>query len=389
MRHIYLVLLLLVMVNSVAAQPYQIGHITATFIDSARSNRSVPVEIYYPADVAGDNTAFAASITGKVPTIAFGHGFVMAWSAYQNIWEAVVPAGYIIVFPKTEGGFSPSHDAFGKDLSFVLEELAELGNTTTSILYNKVDTMTCVMGHSMGGGAAHLAAAANTRIKAIATLAPAETTPSAIAAAAAINANTLVIAGQNDCVTPPATNQLPMYDATPATCKHYISITGGSHCLMAETNTACSFGESSCTPTPTIDRTTQHTIINRYLIPWLNSRLKNDCTSGSLFDATLAAATDVTHQKNCTLCSTANLSNTAETSKIWAHPNPFGNNINITAPSHGDCTMRVYNVLGVLVHTQSVNGSATLSLAHLATGIYHCALQTESGIILRTTLVKE
>jgi pimeloyl-ACP methyl ester carboxylesterase len=384
-----LVLLLLVMVNSVAAQPYQIGHITATFIDSARSNRSVPVEIYYPADVAGDNTAFAASITGKVPTIAFGHGFVMAWSAYQNIWEAVVPVGYIIIFPKTEGTFSPSHDAFGKDLSFVLEELAELGNTTTSILYNKVDTMTCVMGHSMGGGAAHLAAAANTRIKAIATLAPAETTPSAIAAAAAINANTLVIAGQNDCVTPPATNQLPMYDATPATCKHYISITGGSHCLMAETNTACSFGESSCTPTPTIDRTTQHTIINRYLIPWLNSRLKNDCTSGSLFDATLAAATDVTHQKNCTLCSTANLSNTTETSKIWAHPNPFVNNINITAPSYGDCTVRVYNVLGVLVHIQSVNGSATLSLAHLATGIYQCSLQTESGRTLRTTLVKE
>ena len=389
MKHIYSVLLLLAIVNSVAAQPYPIGHITATFIDSARSNRSVPVEIYYPADVAGDNAAFATSITGKVPTIAFGHGFVMAWSAYQNIWEAVVPAGYIIAFPKTEGTFSPSHDAFGKDLSFVLQELGKLGNTSTSILYNKVDTMTCVMGHSMGGGAAHLAAAANTSIKAIATLAPAETTPSAITAAAAINANTLVIAGQNDCVTPPATNQLPMYDSTPATCKHYISITGGSHCLMAETNTACSFGESSCTPTPTIDRTTQHTIINRYLIPWLNSRLKNDCTSGSLFDATLAAATDLTHQKNCTLCSTTDLSNTVTTSKTWVHPNPFANNITITAPTPGEYTLRVYNVLGVLVHTLWVRGSATLSLGHLATGIYHCSLQTEGGSILRTTMVKE
>lgn len=389
MRYIYSVLLLLVMANEVAAQPYAIGHITATFIDSARSNRSVPVEIYYPADVAGDNAAFATSITGKVPAIAFGHGFVMAWSAYQNIWEAVVPAGYIIAFPKTEGTFSPSHDAFGKDLSFVLKELGKLGNTSTSILYNKVDTMTCVMGHSMGGGAAHLAAAANSSIKAIATLAPAETTPSAIAAAGAINANTLVIAGQNDCVTPPATNQLPMYDATPAGCKHYISITGGSHCLMAETNTACSFGESSCTPTPTIDRTTQHTIINRYLIPWLNSRLKNDCTSGSLFDATLASATDVTHQKNCTLCSTADLSSSVATTKTWVHPNPFVDNINITAPTYVDCTVRVYNVLGVLVHTQWVRGSTTLSLGHLATGMYQCSLQTEGGSILRTTMVKQ
>ena len=33
------------------AQTYQIGHISLTFIDSARSNRPVPTEIYYPADV--------------------------------------------------------------------------------------------------------------------------------------------------------------------------------------------------------------------------------------------------------------------------------------------------------------------------------------------------
>jgi len=389
MKQIYTLLFVIFMMNTAYAQPYQIGHITTTFIDSARSNRSVPVEIYYPADVAGDNVAFAAGISGKVPSIAFGHGFVMAWSAYQNIWEAVVPAGYIIAFPKTEGSFSPSHDAFGKDLSFVLSQIAILGNTPTSVLYNKVDTMTCVMGHSMGGGAAHLAAAADGSIKAIATLAPAETTPSAITAAATITAHTLVIAGQNDCVTPPATNQIPMYDATPATCKHYISINGGSHCLMAETNTACTFGEASCTPAPTIDRTAQHTIIKRYLIPWLNNRLKNDCTAGSLFDATLAAATDVTHQKNCTLCSTAGMNSHAGASKIWAHPNPFAQNMTITTPTSDNHTIHIYNVLGVLVHTQSVSGSAIVSLAHLAQGIYQCTLQTASGTTLRTTMVKE
>jgi len=42
-------------------QPYQVGHLTKTFTDAARSNRSVPVEIYYPADVAGDNKPFAAA----------------------------------------------------------------------------------------------------------------------------------------------------------------------------------------------------------------------------------------------------------------------------------------------------------------------------------------
>ena len=38
-------------------QPYQVGHITKTFTDVARSNRSVPVEIYYPAA-----SAFSASV---------------------------------------------------------------------------------------------------------------------------------------------------------------------------------------------------------------------------------------------------------------------------------------------------------------------------------------
>jgi hypothetical protein len=63
------------------AQPYQIGHLSATFTDTARSSRSVPVEIYYPADITGDNVPFAAALSGKVPAISFGHGFVMTYDA--------------------------------------------------------------------------------------------------------------------------------------------------------------------------------------------------------------------------------------------------------------------------------------------------------------------
>ena len=42
------------------------------------------------------------------------------------------------------------------------------------------------MGHSMGGGAAFLASANNTAIETVIGLAPAETTPSAEAAAASV-----------------------------------------------------------------------------------------------------------------------------------------------------------------------------------------------------------
>ena len=87
----------------VNAQPYQIGHTTLTFVDASRSNRSIATEIYYPADVAGDNVAVTSQNATQFPSLVFGHGFVMTWDAYQNFWNALVPNGYIIAFPKTEG----------------------------------------------------------------------------------------------------------------------------------------------------------------------------------------------------------------------------------------------------------------------------------------------
>ena len=96
----------------VSAQNYQIGHTTITFNDPNRtggfgsgsgSGRQIQTEIYYPADVAGTDVA---SSSGSFPVIVFGHGFVMSWDSYDNIWTELVPLGYIVAFPRTEGSFS-------------------------------------------------------------------------------------------------------------------------------------------------------------------------------------------------------------------------------------------------------------------------------------------
>jgi predicted dienelactone hydrolase len=145
-------LLLVLFGNQLYAQPVQIGRTTVTLIDTSRNNRSIATEIYYPADVSGNNVAVTTSTTIKFPILSFGHGFVMTWDAYQNIWEALVPEGFIIAFPKTEGGLSPSHANFGKDLEFVLSALNALGLDAASLFYNRIDSMKCVIGHSMGGG---------------------------------------------------------------------------------------------------------------------------------------------------------------------------------------------------------------------------------------------
>src|SRR5690242_57008 len=85
--------------SNLFAQPFQIGHTTITLIDSTRNNRAIPTEVYYPADVAGNNVPVTLATGDKFPVISFGHGFVMTWDAYQNIWDALVPEGFIIAFP--------------------------------------------------------------------------------------------------------------------------------------------------------------------------------------------------------------------------------------------------------------------------------------------------
>ena len=151
---LYLVLISL-FINKINAQ-YSIGHTTINFIDSSRNNRVIQTEVYYPALTNGEDIPCA---NDSFPSVVFGHGFVMAWSAYQNIWEEIVPRGYIMLFPRTEGNLiSTNHQQFGWDLQFLVKAIHKENLNSQSIFYNHVKDATALMGHSMGGGASFLAA---------------------------------------------------------------------------------------------------------------------------------------------------------------------------------------------------------------------------------------
>jgi hypothetical protein len=45
---------------------------------------------------------------------------------------------------------------------------------------------------------------------------------------------------------------------------------------MLNSSFLCKLGEKSCRPFPAITASEQHNIINRYLVLWLNARLKSD-----------------------------------------------------------------------------------------------------------------
>jgi hypothetical protein len=105
---------------------------------------------------------------------------------------------------------------------------------------------------------------------------------------------------------------------------------------MAESNAFCSFGEATCTPQPTISRVQQHSVINRYLIPWLNFQLKNNCKSGALIDSIISTDADILFQKNCTLCSATSVNDYSASLAVDVFPNPFIDKLHIQFNKHID-----------------------------------------------------
>ena len=385
----YLIFCFLIALNFCNGQPFQIGHTTINFTDASRSNRTIAAEVYYPSNTAGDNVAITNISTEAFPVLCFGHGFVMTWDAYQNFWSFLVPNGYIMIFPKTEGSFSPSHIDFGKDLSFLIEQMNALGNNSTSIFYNRISPMNCVMGHSMGGGASFLAAQLNPNIKALLNFSSAETNPSAIQAASSIVIPSLIFAGFNDCVAQPITNQIPMYTGLASPCKTLISIIGGSHCQMANSNFFCGVGESSCTPQPTITRTVQQNIINSYILPWLDFQLKGNCTQGNLFDNQIVADNAITFQKNCIQCNSLNVNNSILKSQIILSPNPAKDFILISGKVGEMYQISVFDISAKLILVREFTRETSINTSEFAKGIYFYSIKNKNNNWSNDIFIKE
>lgn len=303
MKFVYSFVFLTLTLFSKSYGQFQIGHTTITFIDSSRGNRAVETEIYYPANFNGTDVQAAA---GSFPVFVYGHGFAMGVNAYQVVWENLVPEGYIVAFPTTESSlFSVNHQAFGFDLQFLVSALQNENNKSGSLLENRVVPSFAIGGHSMGGGAAFLAADSlqnNAQVKTLVTFAPAESTTngvSSISSASQVSVPSVVFSGTADGVTPPNDHHIPMYNALSSNCKTIVNITGGAHCYFANSNFNCDFGESGTSNGITVTRTEQQTTTYSLLIPWLNYTLKDSCSGFDSFFNDLDQSTSTTFTSTC------------------------------------------------------------------------------------------
>lgn len=274
----------------VCTAQFGIGTRTITYNDPARNNRAIECDIHYPATTSGNNVSIAS---GEFPVIIFGHGFAMQVGAYPNFWNEYVPQGYIMVFPKTEGGTifpPPDHAAFGEDLKFLASEMQVQNSNFGSPFYQAISPRTAIMGHSMGGGASFLGSSSFVGVDCVIGLAPAETNPSAIAAAANVSAPVLIFSGSSDGVTPPDEDHIPIYNASGSACKYFVSIENGSHCYFASNTVTCTLGEIVPGSLPAED---QRQVTYAVLTPWLEYFLKDDCDSWDDFETALATESNL------------------------------------------------------------------------------------------------
>ena len=363
-----------------------LGHTTLTFTDATRNNRSIPCEVYYPALSAGDNIAAldpAFLALSGYPAIAVGHGFVIGAANYDLIAEQLIPFGFVVALVNTETGFAPNHQEFGLDLAFVTHALQQESQNSTSILYNIVNQeKEAIIGHSMGGGAAWLAAASDPLIDAVVGLAPAETNPSAIAAAASVNCNTLVFSGSEDAVTPPGDNHQPIFDGTNG-CKTFVSLTGGSHCGFIDSGTLCDFGEPLGGSLPRADQQEAYLTL---MTAWLRYFLNAECVEALYTDyVTSHSFVSADPLATCMLCG-----NIEDSNKIGMRlmPNPSNGIFEVQWKEEVFQFVEILDATGRSILREKVLQQHRVKVNEaLPSGIYLVKLSNEKSIVTQKLIV--
>lgn len=378
------------------AQTFPVGHMSINFKDATRTGgfsisggiampgtgRNIGTEVYYPATVAGNNTAVA---NGQFPVVVFGHGFAMTWDSYDNIYNRLASLGYIVLLPRTESSIfpTPNHANFADDMKLLATQGLLLNTTSTpTALANfngKVLQKSAIGGHSMGAGCSYISAQNNSTVTCIFNLAAATSNTAGISSVAGANLVTvpaLVISGEKDNVAD-TTVQNSHYNPTASNIKFHSIIKDVTHCDFGNgTSGTCTIGQAACN-TPSCN-TIYFNRYMSYIEPFLAHQLKNDCVAGNNFmTLILNPSADRVGRKvvGNIACSVTGIQEQSFSNNLTVSPNPTEGKLNISFSSEitTPITFELYDISGRLVLTSIENSTTTkkeLNLENMDKGSY-------------------
>ena len=252
--------------------PHLAGEGTVTV--SRPDGSTFSARLYYPALAAGAGAPFDAT-AAPYPGVSFGHGFLQPVDSYASTLRHLATWGHFAIATTTQGGFLPNHSAFADDMRHCLTWLELRNVDPTSPFVGAVDVAAFgLAGHSMGGGASLLAAAADPRVRAVVPMAPANTNPSSIAAAANVGAPLRIVVGSQDTIVPTNSNGALMFAAAPGP-RQRVDIQGGWHCGFVDTVV---FGGLGC-DSGVMPRAAQLVHVRRALAEFFEAHLARDAAA--------------------------------------------------------------------------------------------------------------
>ena len=222
-----------------------IGHVSTLLVDSARGDRVLGLDVWYPTDATtGDFASYellpgialpstkalnaARPTSQRLPLIIWSHGRTGLRQNYSQLCEALAENGYIVAVPDHPGD-TLTDWLTGKnvddqtneiqrlgDISFTIDQLIEAGGATLLPDFAIDTDRIYVAGHSYGGLTAIISATGmhglqpDQRVRAIAgAQAYTRTLPNDLVRRIQVPA--LLLVGSGDVTTPPSSDADPIW----------------------------------------------------------------------------------------------------------------------------------------------------------------------------------
>jgi dienelactone hydrolase len=212
---------------SAQTNPYARGpNPTNALLEASRGPFSISsFTVSRPSGYGAGTVYYPTNAGGTVGAIAIVPGYTARQSSINWWGPRLASHGFVVITIDTNSTLDQPSSRSRQQMA-ALSQVVSLSRTSSSPIYNKVDTARLgVMGWSMGGGGSLISARDNPSIKAAAPQAPWNTSSNF----SSMTVPTLIFACENDSIASTSSHASPMYNSMRYNPRQYFEINNGSH----------------------------------------------------------------------------------------------------------------------------------------------------------------